>query len=199
MIKAVIFDFGRVISAQKPASLFRSYEEDLELAPGVLNRVMFGSDAWQEVLVGRKTADGYWREIGPALGLHTTEEIDAFRRRYHADEAINTGVVELIRRLQGLCKLAVLSNSPPGLARWLADWEILDLFDVVVCSGDEGITKPDPAIFELVLERLDAAPEEVVFIDDYPGHVEAARSLGLQAILFTTAQALESELDDLLR
>ena len=130
MIKAVIFDFGRVISAQKPASLFRSYEEDLELAPGVLNRVMFGSDAWQETLVGRKTADDYWREIAPTLGLHTTEEIDAFRRRYHADEAINTGVVELIRRLRGRYKLAVLSNSPPGLARWLADWEILDLFDV---------------------------------------------------------------------
>jgi epoxide hydrolase-like predicted phosphatase len=199
MIKAVIFDFGRVISAQKPASLFRSYEEDLELTPGVLNRVMFGSEAWQETLVGRKSSDGYWREIGPALGLYTTEEIDAFRHRYHADEAINIGVVDLIRRLHGRYKLAVLSNSPPGLARWLADWEILDLFDVVVCSGDEGITKPDPAIFELVLERLDVAPEEAVFIDDYPGHVEAARSLGLHGVLFTTAQALESELDDLLR
>ena len=199
MIKAVIFDFGRVISAQKPASLFRSYEDELGLSPGVLNRVMFGSDAWQETLVGRKTSDDYWREIGPALGLDTTEEIDAFRRRYHADEAINTGVVELIRRLHGRYKLAVLSNSPPGLARWLDDWEILHLFDVVVCSGDEGITKPDPAIFGLALERLDVAPEEAVFIDDYPGHVEAARSLGLHGILFTTAQALESELDDLLR
>jgi putative hydrolase of the HAD superfamily len=198
MIKAIIFDFGRVISAPKPASLFRSYEEDLDLAPDTLNRIMFGSEAWQEVLVGRKTADGYWREIGPALGLHAAEEIDAFRRRYQADETINTGVVELIRRLHGRYKLAVLSNSPPGLVRWLADWEILDLFDVVICSGDEGITKPDPAIFELALERLDVAPEEAVFIDDYPDHVEAARSLGLHGILFTTAEALTSELNDLL-
>ncbi|MGA9350113.1 MAG: HAD family phosphatase [Anaerolineae bacterium] len=198
MIRAIIFDFGRVISAPKPASLFRSYEEDLELAPDTLNRIMFGSEAWQGVLVGRKTADGYWREIGPALGLYTTDEIDAFRRRYHADEAINTDVVELIRRLHGRYKLAVLSNSPPGLARWLADWEILDLFDVVVCSGDEGITKPDPTVFELALERLDVAPEEAVFIDDYPGHVEAAQSLGLHGILFATAEALAGELNDLL-
>jgi HAD superfamily hydrolase (TIGR01509 family) len=95
--------------------------------------------------------------------------------------------------------LAVLSNSPPGLARWLADWEILDLFNVVVCSGDEGITKPALAIFELALERLDVAPEEAVFIDDYPGHMEAARALGLHGILFATVQALETELDDLLR
>ena len=50
MIKAVIFDFGRVISAQKPASLFRGYEDELGLSPGVLNRVMFGSHAWEETL-----------------------------------------------------------------------------------------------------------------------------------------------------
>ena len=199
MIKAVTFDFGRVISAQKPASLFRGYEKDLGLSPGTLNRIMFGSNAWQEVLIGRETVEDYWHEIGPALGLHTPEEIDAFRRRYHADEAINDGVLDLIRRrLHGHYKLAVLSNSPPGLARWLADWEILDLFDVVVCSGDEGVVKPDPAIFELTLKRLGIAPAEAAFVDDYSGHVEAARALGLHGIHFTTAEALAEELDDLL-
>jgi len=198
MIKAVIFDFGRVVSAQKPSSLFRSYEEDLGLAPGTLNRVMFGSPAWQEVLVGHKTFDQYWREIGPALGLHTPEEIEAFRRRYAGDEAINDGVLDLIRRLHGRYKLAVLSNSPPGLARWLAYWGMLDLFDVVFCSGDEGVVKPEPAAFELTLARLGVAPEEAAFVDDTTGHVEAARSLGLHGIHFTTAEALARELEDLL-
>jgi putative hydrolase of the HAD superfamily len=198
MIKAIIFDFGRVISAQKPMSLFQGYEEDLGLAPGMLNRIMFGSPVWQEVLVGRKMSDDYWREIGPALGLRTPDEIHAFRQRYFADEAINDGVLDLIRRLHGHYKLAILSNSPPGLSQWLADWEILDLFDVVVCSGEEGVVKPDPAIFELTLERLGVAPKEAVFIDDYPGHVEAAQALGLHVIHFTTAEALAGELDGLL-
>lgn len=198
MIKAIIFDFGRVISAPKPTSLFRNYEDELELAPGMLNRIMFGSDAWQELLVGQITADDYWREIGPALGLRTPEEIDTFRRRYFADEAINVGVLDLIRQLQGHYKLAVLSNSPPGLAEWLADWQILDLFDVVVCSGDEGMTKPDPAIFEPTLTRLGIVPGEGVFIDDDPGHVEAARKLGLCGIHYTTVEALASELNKLL-
>jgi epoxide hydrolase-like predicted phosphatase len=198
MIKAIIFDFGRVISAQKPASLFRGYEEELGLAPGTLNRIMFGSDAWQEVLVGRKTSGEYWHEIGPKLGLHTPEAIAAFRRRYNDDEAINTGVLDLIRRLHGRYKLAVLSNAPAGLARWLADWEMRDLFDVVFCSGDEGVTKPNSAAFQRVLERLSVAPEEAVFIDDSPGHVRAAQALGLHGILFTTAEALDRELDELL-
>jgi HAD superfamily hydrolase (TIGR01509 family) len=198
MIKAIIFDFGRVISAQKPPSLFRSYEQDLGLASGTINPIMFGSPAWQDALLGRKTIEEYWCAIGPALGLHTVERIDQFRRRYHADEAINEGVLDLIRRLRGHYKLAVLSNSPPGLARWLAEWGIRDLFDVVFCSGDEGVIKPDPAAFALTLERLGVAPGEAVFIDDTPGHVEAARALGLSGIHFTTDEALADQLDDLL-
>jgi epoxide hydrolase-like predicted phosphatase len=198
MIRAIIFDFGRVISAQKPASLFQAYEEELGLQPGALNRVMFGSESWGEVLVGQKAVDEYWREIGPALGLHTPEAVDVFRRRYAADEAINDGVVSLIHRLHGRYKLAVLSNAPAGLARWLDDWGILGLFDVVVCSGDEGVAKPDPAVFELTLDRLEVAAAEAVFVDDSMGHVQAARALGLHGIHFTTAEALAEELDGLL-
>jgi putative hydrolase of the HAD superfamily len=198
MISAIIFDFGRVISAQKPPSLFRRHEKDLGLAPGTLNPIMFGSQAWQDALLGRKTAEAFWYAIGPELGLNTPEEIDAFRRRYHGDEAINEGVLDLIRRVHGLHKLAVLSNSPPGLTQWLDDWGILELFDVVFCSGDEGVKKPDPSAFQVTLERLGVEPREAVFIDDTMNHVEAARRLGLHGIHFTTAAALEEELGKLL-
>lgn len=199
MIRAIIFDFGRVISAQKPLSLFRSYEEDLGLAPGMLNRIMFGSPDWQKALVGRKTVEEFWYGIGPELGLNSRDEIDAFRRRYQSDEAANGEVLDLIRRLHGRYKLAVLSNSPPGLIQWLAHWKMLDLFDVVYCSGDEGVVKPDPAAFGITLQRLGVEPEEAVFIDDTNQHVEAAKKLGLHGVLFTTADALEEELDRLLQ
>jgi putative hydrolase of the HAD superfamily len=198
MIKAIIFDFGRVISAQKPPSLFRRYEKDLGLPSGTLNPIMFRSHVWQDALLGRKTAKEFWHAIGPEIGLNTRAEIDAFRRRYHGDEAINKGVLDLIRRLHGSYKLAVLSNSPPGLVQWLAEWGILELFDVVFCSGDEGVMKPDPRAFQMILERVGAKPEEAVFIDDTTEHVEGARRLGLHGIPFTTAEALKEELGKLL-
>jgi putative hydrolase of the HAD superfamily len=198
MIKAVIFDFGRVISAPKPPSLFRRYEDDLGLAPGMINPIMFGSQAWQDVLVGHITFDEYWRRVGPLLGLHTAEAIAAFRRRYGQDEAINQPVVDIIQRLHSQYKLAVLSNSPPNLSEWLADWGLLGWFEVVVCSGDEGVVKPDPTIFHLVLTKLGVAPAEAAFVDDTVGHVQAARELGLHGLRYTTAQALEAELDQLL-
>ena len=199
-IEAIIFDFGRVISAQKPMSLFRGYEEELGIQPGTINPIMFGSQAWQDTLVGRKTLAEFWHAIGPQLNLHTAEAIDRFSQRYHADEAVNAGVLEQIRRLRnrGRYKLAVLSNAPPNLSQWLAEWEIRDLFDVVFCSGDEGVTKPNPAAFQITLERLGVAPERAVFIDDTLGHVEAARSLGIHGLLFTTAEALADQLHDLL-
>jgi len=198
MIKAIIFDFGRVISAQKPPSLFRVYEEDLGLAPGKLNQIMFDSEDWQETLLGCKTIEEFWYAIGPELGLNSPDKIDSFRRRYRCDEAANEGVLDLIRRLQGHYKLAVLSNSPPRLCQWLSDWKMLDLFDTVFCSGDEGVVKPDPAAFDITLQRLAVEPNEAVFIDDTLEHVEASREMGLHGILFTTAEALERELAGLL-
>jgi len=194
MIKAIIFDFGRVITAQKPLSLFRSYEEELGLDPDTINSIMFDSQAWQDTLLGRKTTEEFWHLIGPELGLNTADEVNRFRRRYHADEAINEAVLDLIRKLRGRYKLAILSNAPPDLTRWLADWEMRDLFEVVFCSGDEGMIKPDPAAFKLTLERLGVEPGEAVFIDDTPEHVEAARKLGIQGIIFTTAAALKDDL-----
>jgi putative hydrolase of the HAD superfamily len=200
MIKAIIFDFGRVISAQKPMSLFRGYEEELGIEPGTLNPIMFGSQAWEDALVGRKTSKEFWHAIGPRLNLHTAEAVDAFRQRYRSDEALNKGVAALIRRLQadGDYKLAVLSNSPPGLSHWLEEWGLSGYFEVVFCSGDAGVKKPDPAAFEITLEQLSVAPEEAVFVDDTAGHIKAARALGIHGILFTTAEALVTDLDALL-
>ena len=194
MIKAIIFDFGRVITAQKPLSLFRSYEIELGLDPDTVNSIMFDSQAWQDALLGRKTTEEFWHLIGPELGLNTADEVNRFRRRYHADEAINEAVLDLIRKLRGRYKLAILSNAPPDLTRWLADWEMRDLFEVVFCSGDEGMIKPDPAAFKLTLERLGVEPGEAVFIDDTPENVEAARKLGIQGIIFTTVAALKDDL-----
>ena len=197
-IKAVIFDFGRVISAQKPVSLFRAYESDLGLTPDTINQIMFESQAWQDALVGRISATEFWYAIGPALGLESHRRIDEFRHRYHADESIDSGVLNLIRQLHENYKLAVLSNNPPGLVDWLSDWEILDLFDVVFCSGDEGMAKPEPAAYNLTLKRLGALPHEAIFIDDTIDHVKAAQSLGIHAILFTESEQLELELNRLL-
>ena len=197
MIKAIIFDFGRVISAARPAERFQAYEEALGIARGSINRIMFDDPAWQEALVGRLTMKAFWYRIGPSLGLKTRDAIDRFRRRYYSDEAVNQEVLALIRRLHGSYRLAVLSNHPPGLEAWLADWGLRGYFQVVFCSGDEGCAKPDPAAFQTTLERLGVKPAEAIFIDDTAEHVEAACALGIHGIVFRDARQLARELETL--
>ena len=190
MIRAVLFDFGRVISASKPASLFDGYEKELGLIPGTINTIMFESPLWQQALLGRLGMSEYWQAIGPQLNLSSRAAIQRFQTRYFEDEQINTVVLDIIKQLISSFKLAIVSNHPPGLCHWLAAWNIEHLFDVVICSGDEGVAKPDAAIFQLALERLSITAEEALFVDDTLEHVHAARELGMHGHHFLSAEKL---------
>jgi putative hydrolase of the HAD superfamily len=68
---------------------------------------------------------------------------------------------------------------------------VLRRFDALVMSCEVGLAKPDPAIYRAALDRVGSAPERTVFFHDIPGYVEAARSVGLHAEIFTTASAFE--------
>jgi 2-haloacid dehalogenase len=63
-----------------------------------------------------------------------------------------------------------------------------------VVSGDEGIAKPDPALFELLGRRIGRPLEECVFVDDAPANIAAAREAGMDAILFLDDEPLRPQL-----
>ena len=69
---------------------------------------------------------------------------------------------------------------------------------MVVGSGDVGIMKPDPQIFQIALERLDVAAEEAVFVDDFIENVQGARALGIHAVHFQGREQAIQELKALL-
>jgi putative hydrolase of the HAD superfamily len=89
-------------------------------------------------------------------------------------------------------RTALLSNSW-GLDYPRDGWD--ELFDVVVISGEVGLRKPDPAIYRLVAERLDVAPEECVFVDDLSPNVRAAAAVGMVGIHHTDPVTTVAELE----
>lgn len=182
--KAVLFDFGRVISAPKPASLFESYERDLNLPLGSLNRIMFDDPVWEDTLLGRRSLDEYWEIMGARLGLRDAAAVAAFRARYDADERPSTPVIAMIQNLHGRVALGVLSNAPRGLSSWLERWGVLSWFDAVVCSAEEGVRKPWKQAYRLALERLGVKPQEALFVDDTEENVKAAEALGMASHLY---------------
>jgi glucose-1-phosphatase len=85
-----------------------------------------------------------------------------------------------------------ISNSFVGATeREEARYGFSAVCDEIVYSHEVGIEKPDPRIFELALARLGVRPEESIFLDDLAVHVEAARALGMKAVLYeSNAQAI---------
>lgn len=93
-------------------------------------------------------------------------------------------------------RTGLLSNSwgPDGYARA----EFPALFDAVVISGEVGMRKPEPRIFEFAASQLGLTPAECVFIDDFAVNVEAATSCGMTAVLHETADLTVARLSELL-
>lgn len=83
-------------------------------------------------------------------------------------------------------RLLILSNMPSEVWPDLVDrHEILAPFEGAVISGDEGVVKPDPAIYRVLIERFDVDPRTAAFVDDRQENVDAASALGFTAVLFT--------------
>ena len=89
-----------------------------------------------------------------------------------------------------------------GLTNWSHElyphaprmFDVLALLDDVVVSGTEGLAKPDPRVYELLVARTGRPLADLVFVDDRPDNVEAARALGMAGLVFTGADVLRADL-----
>lgn len=103
------------------------------------------------------------------------------------------------RSLRPRVRTAILSNSGDGARREeQARYGFEDDFDPIIYSHEVGLAKPDPAVFELTWTRIGVAPEEMIFIDDVPGHVDAASRLGIHAICHTRTSRTIAAVTELL-
>ena len=67
------------------------------------------------------------------------------------------------------------------------------LFDVIIYSHEVGLAKPDPQVYALLCDRLNVTPDELVFLDDVPGNVDAACQLGIHGVLHrSTSESIEA-------
>ena len=194
MIKAVIFDFGGVLLRTEDRAGRRRWEQKLGLAEGEAEYIVFNSEMGRKAQRGEITVEELWLWVGGYLDLPQTE-LAAFRRDFWSGDALDAGLVELIRGLRPSRQTALLSNAYNDLRRVLTnEFGVAGAFDLIVVSAEEGIMKPDPRIFEITLQRLGRPPEETVFIDDFAHNAAGARAVGMNAIHFTPDTDLPAEL-----
>lgn len=196
-IRALIFDYGGVLMRTADPTPRRELEQTLDLAPGETLRLVFENPCWDDAQIGQIDSDTFWAGVGRELGL-SADELATFRTRFWAGDRLDDELVALIRTLrEDGHRTALLSNAPAELRSYLGELGIIDAFDVIVISAEERMAKPDRAIYELALERLDVEADEAIFVDDLRVNVAAARKAGLHATRFLGLTPLRIWLRDL--
>jgi epoxide hydrolase-like predicted phosphatase len=196
MNKAVVFDWGGVLMRTLDYSSRHAWDHHLGLPSGAVESIVHGVPAWEQAQRGEIAPEAYWEVVRASLGLDS-EALAALREDFYIGDRLDKTLVELIVGLREREVLVgLLSNNTLDLYDALAAFELDQLFDAVVISAEIGLMKPDPAAYHAVLERLGVAPQQAIFVDDFPANVDGARAVGLEAVRFTSdldlATALES-------
>jgi putative hydrolase of the HAD superfamily len=208
VIQAVVSDFGGVLTVPLMEG-FARYEERSGVPASAIGTAIErataaadGRNPLFELEVGAITEGEFLavleREVAVVLGrdvslhrfgetymggLHENAELFGFYRALHA---------------RGI-RLAMLTNN---VREWEPLWRsklpIDDIFETVVDSGFVGLRKPDPAIFALVLERLDLPAEACAFVDDLLVNIDAAATLGFAVVHHRSTADTIAELERLL-
>lgn len=179
----IVFDYGEVISSYTDAlpSLADAYGVSL---------AEFESAYWASRNAydrGQSDLD-YWREIGSRLGVSVSPALASTLT--DLDIAgwlhVEPSTVELIEALGTAgVPLALLSNAPVSFARTAEQQSWTKHFRHLVFSGDLGYAKPDERIWAHLVSLLDAAPADVVFLDDRQANIDGALAAGLDARLWS--------------
>jgi 2-haloacid dehalogenase len=192
--KAVVFDLGGVLIEWDPRHLYRKLLADEAAVEEFLATVC--TPEWNaELDRGRPFAEGV-AELVERHPEHAAA-IAAYHERWPEMVAGDIpGTVEVLAELRaaGVPLYALTNWSAETFAITRGRFEFLEWFDGLLVSGEERVTKPDPAIFQLLLDRFGLDPTATVFVDDSEANVAAARRLGFDAIRFTGHEELRREL-----
>ncbi len=197
--RAVIFDLGGVILRTDDPAPRTALAKRLGVSRSELERIVFENPVSQLAERGLATPADAWAVIAQALN-RPVDEIPALLKQFFAGDRVDFALIALIQKLRPVYTTALLSNTwnvdLPAFLR--EELQIPDTFDVIISSAQQKIAKPDPAVFRLALQLVNARPEEAVFVDDFGRNIAAAAALGIRTIHFRNAEQARAELQAIL-
>jgi putative hydrolase of the HAD superfamily len=201
LIEAVVCDFGGVLTTPLVHS-FLAYQERSGISLEDLGLAMARSSERMKdnPLFMLERGELTEAEFSAALSRELGRPLDGFAEHYFDHLDRNEPMIAYMRELRGRgLRMALLTNN---VREWEPLWraklpEIDEIFDLIVDSAFVGLRKPEPAIYELTLSRLGDGMrgEECVFVDDLEHNCEAARSFGMVAVRYETAEQAIAEVE----
>ncbi|HKO27798.1 MAG TPA: HAD family phosphatase [Solirubrobacteraceae bacterium] len=193
---AVVFDLGGVLLDWNPRLLYRKLFDDEAEMDWFLSEVC--TMEWHHA---HDLGVPPEQTIPPLVEAHPeyADHIWAWPRR--SEEMVSGPIDESVEILRALKERGVPVYALTNMETWtyphrLDRYPFLHWFDGAVVSGFEGVAKPDPRIFQLLLGRFGLVAHATLLIDDSPKNVAAARDVGMQAIQFESPARLRACLRD---
>ena len=200
MIKAVLFDYGGVMTA---GGVGIELTDRLGEALGVTAQQAYTliGPAWSKYSRGSISEAQLWEMVEAAHGKPIQVSKRAIWNTWEEHMQPLPEMLALIKKLHGAgYGVGLLSNVIPNTAADIREHGGYDAFDFLVLSCEAGYAKPDEEIYKLALEKFPGIrPEEVVFIDDQERFLIPAKELGMQTILARSPAQIQEDLEKLLK
>jgi putative hydrolase of the HAD superfamily len=180
MFKAVVFDFGNVLSGLDRMAFARAAAPYSRMSPEELDQALWGGSLEHDHETGLLDSRGYFKAVGEIAGFSKDYGYGSFVEDYKKIILPNPdGEAGLIEAKKKGARCFVLSNTSWLHACTIFDNEILaSIPEIHVLSYKVGYMKPGPRIWMKVLEYSGLDAKECLYIDDVPEYCAKAESLG---------------------
>jgi putative hydrolase of the HAD superfamily len=198
MIEAVIWDFGGVITTS-PFEAFARFESERGLPVDIIRRTNANNhwqNAWarfERAEVDVETFDQLFAAESLALGA----EVRGKDVLPLLAGDLRPEMVEALRRMARQFKTGCITNNLPANSigsigvRSIYVAEVMALFDHVIESAKIGLRKPDPRIYQMMVEALGVDPQHCIYLDDLGVNLKPARAMGMTTIkVLNASQAI---------
>lgn len=193
--QAVVFDFGGVLNSSNTEVLSQFLCKSFHLTPEKYDRL---KNEWREASKAGKKDEEFWMQYAKDHHISLSENwLKEFKAAIRESIGINTNMYALVDKLKAQhIRVGLLSNIQERKGRMIRENGFYAPFSPCLLSFELGVEKPDPVIFQALLKAMPFHPADIMFIDDKQENVDAAKKLGLDAVLFTSQEQLEKDLLD---
>ena len=188
-VRAVIWDMGGVLLRNMAPEPRNRLAEKYGLSEPELENLVFANPVSAKATLGQASVDALWEYVARTLNIDR-KDLPAFAAAFWSSDRVDEELLDFIESLHDSYKTGLLSNAfddtrPSVSARFP---RLLKVFDVSLFSAEEGLAKPDPRFYRLMLDRLGVHAEEAIFVDDFAENVAGAQAVGMKGVQFKNPQ-----------